>query len=288
MHRAILLIFICMVISAGCLTQSPPLAENEGIRLLTPAEGFSIFDGQGHYAGIIGEETPDIAINYSMGRVALAPGNATYPHRLLGTSEFVCLLQGEVEIRCDNATVSAREGEVVLLPDGVLQSITAVGDTSVYYIDVIQPPFSPGIEVSGFGLSVCSTRTDDVPIVIPDPREGIEWYIGSDMMLYTLANPVLMPDKNFPIEYSVAYAELLPGGSADFNRLIGASKVIYVITGEVEVFTPEGNIIRVPAGSAAYIAPDQVKGYRNAGASMASILSFVDPAWTPERTAMVE
>lgn len=32
------------------------------------------------------------------------------------------------------------------------------------------------------------------------------------MMLYTLANPVLMPERNFPIDYSVAYAELLPGG----------------------------------------------------------------------------
>ncbi|WP_165077567.1 cupin domain-containing protein [Methanogenium sp. MK-MG] len=64
--------------------------------------------------------------------------------------------------------------------------------------------------------------------------------------------------------------------------------IIYVIEGEVEAFTPDGNVVRVPAGSAAYISPDQVKGYRNAGESLATILSFVDPAWTPERSIAVE
>jgi hypothetical protein len=44
---------------------------------------------------------------------------------------------------------------------------------------------------------------------------------------------------------------------------------------------------RVPAGSAAYVAPDQVKGYRNSATSTSTILSFVDPAWTPEKTEML-
>jgi mannose-6-phosphate isomerase-like protein (cupin superfamily) len=285
MHRAILLIFICICISAGCLTESPSLAEDEGIRLLTPAEGFAIFDGQGDYAGIIGVETPDIAINYSMGRVTLAPGNVLPPHRLLETTEMFCLLQGAAEIQCDNVTVSVQEGHVVVLPAGVLQSTAAVGNTRLQYINVIQPPYCPEIEISGADLSTCTTKTDGVPIVIPDPRKGIEWDIGSDMVIYTLANPVLMPEPTFPIDYSLAYAELLPGGAADFNRLIGASEVIYVIEGEIEVYTPAGTMVTVPAGSAAYIMPDVMKGYRNTGDTVAAILSFVDPAWTPERVA---
>ncbi|WP_281175267.1 hypothetical protein [Methanogenium cariaci] len=44
----------------------------------------------------------------------------------------------------------------------------------------------------------------------------------------------------------------------------------------------------MPAGSVAWIAPDQVKGYRNTGASPATMLSVVDPAWTPERSVAVE
>ena len=180
----------------------------------------------------------------------------------------------------------------MILPDGVLQSITAVGDTELRYIDVIQPSFSSAVEVSGAELATLppgsdGVGTDDVPIVIPDPRDGIEWDIGSDIMIYTVANPVLMPEMNFPIDYSVAYAELLPGGSVDINRLTGASELIYVIAGEIEVFTPEGHVARAPAGSAVWIAPDQVKGYRNAGAVDAAMLSFVDPAWTPEMTSML-
>ncbi|KAF1074656.1 cupin domain-containing protein [Methanogenium sp. MK-MG] len=232
MHRVVCLIFISTLtlLSAGCLTESFSPAEDAGIRLITPGDGISIFDGQGRYIGLIGEETPDVTANYSLGLVTIPPGNATATHRLIETSEFVYLTGGEAEIRCDNTTVTAREGEVVILPEGVLQSIAAVGDTELHYIDVIQPPFSSAVEVSGDELAEYTSGTDGVgtdnlPIVIPDPREGIEWDIGSDMMIYTLANPVLMPEMNLPIEYSVAYAELLPGGSADYNRLIGASEL---------------------------------------------------------------
>lgn len=288
MHRAAYLILIstliCTLFSAGCLTQSPSLAEEAGIRLLSPAEGIPLYDGQGHYAGIIGKDSLDIVRNYGMGLVTLEPGNATPLHRLLGTSEMAYLLQGAAEIHCDNVTVSVRKGELVILPEGVLQSIAAVGDTRLQYINVVQPPFSYGIEVLGTDLLVCSTWTDDVPIIIPDSRAGIEWDIGSDMMIYTLANPILMPEANFPIDYSIAYAELFPGGVADINWITGASEVIYVIQGEIEVFTPDGTVITVPAGSAAYIAPGQKKGYRNAGSVQATMLSIVDPAWTPERT----
>ncbi|NLO78439.1 MAG: cupin domain-containing protein [Methanomicrobiales archaeon] len=282
MHRVAYLILICTIISCGCITQSPSPAEETGIRLLTPTAGFPIFDGQGHYAGIIGQETPDITINYSMGLVTLAPGNVLPPHRLLGTTEMICILQGAAEIRCDNVTISAREGEVVVLPADVLRSTKATGNTSLKFIDVIQPPFAPEIEISDADLSECTVQTDGAPIIISDPRGGIEWDIGSDMMIYSLANPALMPEAHFPIDYSLAYAELLPGGGADTNRFTGASEVIYVIEGEIEVFTPAGTVITVPAGSAVYIAPEQKKGYRNAGETVAAILSFVDPAWTPE------
>lgn len=288
--------FICTLtlLSAGCLNESAsPAAEDAGIYLLTPGEGFAIFDSQGHYTGLIGVENPQIPANYSLGHVIIPPGNATALHRLTGSSEFVCLIGGEADIQCDNMTVTVREGEVVILPDGVLQSITAVGDAELHYIDVIQPPFSSAVEISGDELNALPPGTDGIgtdaaPIVISDPREGIEWDIGSDMMIYTVANPVLMPEENFPIDYSVAYAELLPGGSADSNRLTGASELIFVIAGEIEVFTPEGHVFSAPAGHAVWIAPDQVKGYRNVGEVDATMLSFVDPAWTPERTVMVE
>ena len=285
MHRTASLLFICILLSAGCL--SAPPQQGETVRLITPPAGFSLFDSQGTYAGIIGNETPDIPANYSMGIVTIPPGNATPPHRLIGSTEFVYLIGGEAEIRCDNRTVTAREGEAVLLPEGVLQSIASVGKTDLRYVNVIQPPFTAAKEVLGDELAALPT-TDGVPVVIPDPGAGMAWDMGSDMMIYTLANPVLMTEMALPIDYSVAYAELLPGGSIGYNRLNGSSEVIFVISGEVEVFTPEGSVVRVPAGSAAYVPPDQVKGYRNVAASNATMLSVVDPAWTLEKTEMLE
>lgn len=126
--------------------------------------------------------------------------------------------------------------------------------------------------------------TDEVPVIIPDPKKGIEWDIGSDMMIYSVLNPVLMPEMNAPVEYSVAYAELLPGGFAQDNYLNGSSELICVIEGEILVYTPNGNSISVTAGNAAYIPPNQIKGYRNVADSVSTIMSFVDPAWTPENT----
>jgi quercetin dioxygenase-like cupin family protein len=289
MHRVVSLIVIVTLIllSAGCLSESSHAAtEDEGIYLLSPGEGYPIFDGQGHYAGLIGEKTPHIPANYSLGLVTIEPGNATALHRLMETSEMVCIIDGRAEIHCDATTVEVREGEVVVLPPGVLQSISAAGTTALRYIDVIDPPFSQEVEMSGDELMGIPVAPEGVPVVIPDPREGIEWDIGSDMVIYTVANPVLMPEQNLPITYSVAYAALLPGGSADSNRLSGASELIYVTAGEIEVFTPGGDVTTVPSGSAAWVAPGQVKGYRNAGAVNATMLSFVDPAWTPERTRM--
>lgn len=289
MQRLFVPLFVCvLLLSAGCLSATPPQTENESVRLITPPEGFSLFGGQGTYVGVIGEETPAIKTNYSMGLVTIPPGNATPLHRLIGSTEFVHVIGGEAGIWCDNHTVTAHKGETVLLPEGALQSIASVGAADLSYIDAVQPPFTAAVEMSGDELADLETTTNGTPLLIPDPREGIEWEMGSDMMISTLANPVLMAEMKDLIDYSVAYAELLPGGSIGYNRLNGSSEVIYVIRGEVEIFTPDAGSIRVPAGSAAYVPPDQVKGYRNVAESNSTLLSFVDPAWRPERTEMVE
>ncbi|RXE56550.1 cupin [Methanoculleus taiwanensis] len=285
MYRIALLLITCTLLSAGCLSPNPPAA-NERLELVTPADEISIFGGQATYMGLIGQETPEIPVNYSLGHVVIQPGNATSPHRLIGSVELVYLLSGEAEIRCDNETVRAGEGATVLLPEGVLQSIAAAGDTELHYITVIQPPFTDAVEVSGDALAALDTATDGVPIVVSDPRDGIEWDSGSGAVVYTLMNPILMRD--IPIGYSLAYAELLPGGYLGYDRLNGSSDLIYVISGELEITTPDGEAVRVPAGSAAYIPPDQMKESRNTGTSVTTALSFVDPAWTAEKTALWE
>jgi len=287
MYRIVPLLLACMLLSAGCLTASEPRAEAE-IVLITPDDGAPLFDGQATYFRIIGEETPDIRMNYSIGCVVIPPGNATLPHRLIGTAELVYVLGGTAEIRCDNETVTAREGETVLLPEGVLQSIASAGETDLYYITVSQPAYTPEIEISGDDLDALNLTTDGKPIVVADPRTGIEWDLESGVAVYTLINPVLMNETAIPVGYSIAYVELLPGGYLGYDGIRGSSDLLYVIEGEIEVSTRNGAAVRVPAGSAAYVPPDLVKETRNAAGSTTTILSFIDPAWTPEKTVLFE
>lgn len=287
MYWIVPLLLACMLLSAGCLTASEPPA-GAGVVPVTPADPVPIFAGRATYFGLIGDETPQIRTNYSMGYVVIPPGNATSLHRLIGTTELVYVIAGAAEIRCDNETVTAREGETVLLPECVLQSIASVGDTDLCYLTVIQPPFAAAIEISGDELDVLSVMTDDAPIVVADPRDGIEWDLESGVAVYTLANPALMNETEIPIDYSLAYAELLPGGYLGYDGIRGSSDLLYVIEGEIEVATPDGETVRVPAGSAAYVLPDQVKETRNAAESTTKLLSFIDPAWTPEKTVLFE
>lgn len=287
MHRIAPLFLACMLLSAGCLTTTRPPAEAE-IVLVTPVNGVPLFDSQATFFGLIGEEALQIQGNYSIGCVVIPPGNATSPHRLIGSTELVHVIGGVAEIRCGNETVIAREGETVLLPEAVLQSIASVGDTDLRYLTVVQPPFTAVIEQSGGEPAALNLTTDEEPLVVADPRTGIEWDLDSGVAAYTLLNPVLMNETEIPIDYSVAYVELLPDGYLSYDGIRGSSDLLYVIEGEIQVTTRDGAAVRVPAGSAAYIPPDVEKETRNVAGSVTTILSFIDPAWTPEKTGLWE
>jgi len=89
---------------------------------------------------------------------------------------------------------------------------------------------------------------------------------------------------DIPVDYSVACAGILPGGHVAKNRLAGLTELIYVIEGEIVITSPEAGVLRVPAGSAGFVPAGMEKDYANPGTVNAKILTFVDPAWRPERT----
>jgi len=283
MHKCILFLIIPLLLSAGCLTATPS-DEEERMKILViePRNPFPIFEGQGLYSHLITTDTPIPPMSYNLGQVIISPGNATDPHRLLGTSELVYVIDGIAEIHCDETVVTAEKGKLILLPEGVLQSILSVGETDLRYLSANQPHYRDAIDIRGDDLASYEMKTRQTPIVIANPEEGIEWDYETGTMIYTLINPVLMPELDLPIDYSVAYAELLPGGRIVSNRLTGAADLIYVIHGEVDFITPEGAEITVQAGDAAYFPPGQAKEIRNSGDTPASLLSIVDPAWQPE------
>ena len=286
MIRVCLLILVCVLSAAGCVTEHTDPVRHPDLLLITPAEPFPLFVDQGQYRAILEGENLSVPARYSLGLVTIPPGKATPPHRLLGTTELIAVLAGEAAVRCDNETVIAPPGSVVLLPADVLQSIAARGNDDLVYLTVIQPPYTAGIDIREGDPALYTIVSDHVPVLVTSPGEGIIWDYETGTRITTLLNPVLMPELDLPVSYSIAYAELLPGGYIAENQLIGSSELIYVVTGEIGIITPRGTVITVPAGSAGYIPPDQVKRYWNTGSTVSTMLTIVDPAWTPEMTVM--
>jgi quercetin dioxygenase-like cupin family protein len=97
-----------------------------------------------------------------------------------------------------------------------------------------------------------------------------------------------MPEMVIPIDYSVAYAQLLPGGTIVGHRLTGSTDLIYVVEGEITIRADDGAEYIIPAGKAALFPPGKSKEISNAGNTDAVILSVVDPAWRPENFEMIE
>ncbi len=288
MQKIFLIPAILFLLTAGCLTAAPPVADDPNILLITPSDPFPTVSGQGMYVNIITAETITPPVSYNLGYVTIPPGNATPPHRLLGTSELVYVIGGVARIHCDFVTVEAAAGELVLLPEGVLQSIESIGESDLRYLSANQPHYSFDIDIRDDDLIPLSNTTNAEPIIIPDPSGGIEWDYDTGTLIYTLINPVLMPEMDIPIDYSVAYAQLLPGGTIVGNRLTGSTDLIYVIEGEITIRAGDGVDYTIPAGKAALFPPGKPKEISNAGNTDAIILSVVDPAWRPEIFEMIE
>jgi mannose-6-phosphate isomerase-like protein (cupin superfamily) len=281
-----LAILLFILLFTGCTSSVPEKSPVPALVLLEPAAPFAIFEGQGQYAYVVENDSP-LGLNFSLGDVRLSPGNATPPHRLLGTSELIYVMEGTARIQSDNETLTLNTGELALLREGVLQSIDAAGTGDLHYLSANEPPYRGEIDIRGADLANVSAPYGGAPIVMRNPSEGIEWDYQTGTLIYTLVNPVLMPEKHIPINYSVAYAEILPGGHVAKNRLNGLNELIYVVEGEIRIISPEAGELRVPSGSAGYVPAGMVKEYSNPGMVNAKILSFTDPAWQPGKAEIL-
>jgi len=288
MQKLFLIPFILLLFTAGCTTDAPPVADEPYILLIEPSDPFPTVSGQGMYVNIITAGTATLPVSYNLGYVTIPPGNATPPHRLLGTSELVYVIDGVARIQCDSKTVEATAGELVLLPEGVLQSIESIGESDLRYLSANQPQYTYDIDIRDDDLIPLQNTTHADPIIISDPAGGIEWDYDTGTLIYTLINPVLMPEMDIPINYSVAYAQIRPGGSIVENRLTDSTDLIYVVEGGIVIRAGDGVEYTIPSGKAALFPPGKPKEIKNTGTTDAVILSIVDPAWRPENFEMIK
>jgi mannose-6-phosphate isomerase-like protein (cupin superfamily) len=80
----------------------------------------------------------------SIARARVAPGVATRPHRLRGVVERYVILEGRGAVSLgDDPETLVEEGDVVVIPAGVAQSIRNVGDRDLVFHCVCTPRFTP-------------------------------------------------------------------------------------------------------------------------------------------------
>ena len=92
---------------------------------------------------------------------------------------------------------------------------------------------------------------------------------------------ILHPSKEaLAVGYSLAQAEVEPGGRTLPHRLTGAE--VYIIVegqGRMHVGDEQAEVV---AGQTVYIPPGAVQHIENIGAGRLTFLCIVEPAWTPD------
>ena len=79
----------------------------------------------------------------SIARARVAPGQTTRWHRLHDVSERYLVLEGRgLAYVADLAPVEVSPGDVVIIPPGAAQRITALGDQDLVFLAVCVPPFT--------------------------------------------------------------------------------------------------------------------------------------------------
>jgi mannose-6-phosphate isomerase-like protein (cupin superfamily) len=263
-------------------TISTPLFSDEGsvIRIFHPAD--LIYEG---YC---------VSSNFSLGLVTIPPGKGTPPHRLMNTSEMIFVTGGTALIKTPGSVTEVHAGDAVLIREGTLQSVYNNKSGDLVYLTSTEPVYNPENEILGSEVSGDAPNDENYSsgstggIIVTDVSEGIEWDYETGTLIYSIFNPSLMADRYpcLPINYSLAYAELIPGGRIDENTLYGASELIYVVNGSICLNSSKGEEMCAEEGQAVYVPAGYPKSYHNSGDENAVILSYVDPSWRPEAAVM--
>lgn len=82
----------------------------------------------------------------SIAQARLEPGKTTDWHWLEDTSERYCLLAGKGRVEVgDLPPTEVTAGDVVLIPAGVRQRISNIGEDDLIFLALCSPPFKPEV-----------------------------------------------------------------------------------------------------------------------------------------------
>jgi mannose-6-phosphate isomerase-like protein (cupin superfamily) len=84
-------------------------------------------------------DAPDLP--YSLAVAFIERGAATAPHRLTEEDELYYFLEGHGSIAVGESLREVGQGDVVLVPRGVTQSVTNTGNGPLRWLNLVSPPW---------------------------------------------------------------------------------------------------------------------------------------------------
>ena len=115
-------------------TVEPKIIKANSLQETFLPEGCFLYENWG--APTFGDQKVSIA------RARVEPGVTTKPHHLEGTQEIYLITSGKGRVAVGNLEpADVTEGDVVVIPAGVTQQITNIGETDLVFYCVCTPAF---------------------------------------------------------------------------------------------------------------------------------------------------
>ena len=88
-----------------------------------------------------------LPFNYSLAKASLEVGTSSYPHILKEQSELYIFLEGNAEVFIGEEKTFARKGDIVWVPAGVKQYVKNIGDETLHFFCIVDPPWQEVDEI---------------------------------------------------------------------------------------------------------------------------------------------
>lgn len=90
---------------------------------------------------ILHPESDGSALSYSLAVAWVDPGERTLPHRLLEETETYYIVSGQGRMHIDAEAADVRAGDAVVIPVGSEQWIECLGETTLQFAAIVNPPW---------------------------------------------------------------------------------------------------------------------------------------------------
>ena len=116
------------------------------VKSIKDVESFIAGDGT-KLQEVLHPKNDNVALSYSLAKASLGPGEASDPHILKTSSELYVIEKGRGRAFVGEEVVEVTAGDLVLVPEGVMQHIENIGVERLEFLCIVSPPWSKSDEV---------------------------------------------------------------------------------------------------------------------------------------------